>query len=362
MPTVKILHTADWHFGSAFGALSTEKANMRKTHLWQTLDRMIALAKEEQVDLFLIAGDLFDGESVSISTARTVLEKLQMLGSIPVFIAAGNHDPNTPQSIYQTLPIPENVHIFSAEKTERVDLSPDIHIYGRSFGKRYEENLLDGFSADSEGVSVMVLHGDVGGSGEYNAITSAQIAQSNLSYLALGHIHQRSGIGRSGLTCYAYPGAPEGRGFDECGEMGVYIGDVSEHGASLRFVPLAEHTYRAAEVDVSDCTDEEQIRTKVLAVMGEDRIRHLYKITLKGTDQANFSLSNLSRSLSGEAFFVKIKNETVLPAADISSFGPLAERMREFIASGDALDEIKEMALAFGEMALSGKEVNVLED
>ena len=43
-------------------------------------------------------------------------------------------------------------------------------------------------------------------------ISKASIAGSGLDYLALGHIHQCSGLQREGNTFWAYPGCPRGPG------------------------------------------------------------------------------------------------------------------------------------------------------
>ena len=70
----------------------------------------------------------------------------------------------------------------------------------------------------------MVLHGDtLNPNSPYNAVTKEQIASSGLRYLALGHIHQSSGLLRAGHTAYAWPGCAMGRGFDELGEKGAYL-------------------------------------------------------------------------------------------------------------------------------------------
>ena len=61
-------------------------------------------------------------------------------------------------------------------------------------------------------------------------IAPEDIEKSGLTYLALGHVHQYSGPRREGGTVYAYPGTPDGRGFDELGEKGVILGRVSDGG------------------------------------------------------------------------------------------------------------------------------------
>ena len=51
-------------------------------------------------------------------------------------------------------------------------------------------------------------HGEAEGKGDYAPISKVSIAGSGLDYLALGHIHQYSGLQREGNTFWAYPAAP----------------------------------------------------------------------------------------------------------------------------------------------------------
>ena len=363
MTKMRFIHTADWHIRSAFGALSKEKARELKTHLWQSVDRMIELAKMEAADAFLIAGDLFEDENVSLSDAHTVFKKLGAL-PMPVLIAAGNHDPYLKDSYYHTLELPQNVHVLSGDRVEKIEVTPGAFLFGKSFSHRYEGDLLGDFTADlSQGeVGVMLLHGDVGGGGDYNPVKKEMMEKSGISYWAMGHIHARSAPEKVGRGTYAYPGAPEGRGFDELGEMGVYVGEVTEEGCNLRFVPIAEHRYEALTVNVSSLESEEEIRTLVLSRMGENAKKNLYKIVLTGTAVPGLSLKNLTESLAEEAYFIKLKNETARQTETTEVWSPLAEKMKEYIEAAEADEETRALALYLGLSALSGKKVDILED
>ncbi|GAB3539068.1 metallophosphoesterase family protein [Spirosoma fluminis] len=86
---MKILHTADWHLGKRLQDFQ------RLQEQQNVLDEIIKIADREQVDLVLVAGDLFDtfnpdpkAEDLLYST----LKKLAAGGSRPVVAIAGNHD------------------------------------------------------------------------------------------------------------------------------------------------------------------------------------------------------------------------------------------------------------------------------
>ncbi|MYK68416.1 MAG: exonuclease subunit SbcD, partial [Gammaproteobacteria bacterium] len=51
---MKILHTADWHVGK------TLRGRSRAEEHRAVLDEIVAIARDEAVDLVLVAGDQFD--------------------------------------------------------------------------------------------------------------------------------------------------------------------------------------------------------------------------------------------------------------------------------------------------------------
>jgi exonuclease SbcD len=86
---MKILHTADWHLGKRL--LDFQRFQEQQT----VLEEIVAIADREQVDLVIIAGDLFDtfnpdpkAEDLLYST----LKNLTAGGRRPVVAIAGNHD------------------------------------------------------------------------------------------------------------------------------------------------------------------------------------------------------------------------------------------------------------------------------
>ena len=240
--SVKIVHAADFHLDSAFGALSAEQARQRRRESRELLTRLSNYVNQNGVDLVLLAGDLFDSDT----TYRETLEALsEALGAMQarVFIAPGNHDPYSAKSPYATLSWPENVHVFTSKTFERVEL-PELQcaIYGAAFtAPVQDESLLAGFRApEDDFIHLMVLHGDISATeSRYDPLTKEQIKESGIDYLALGHTHQFGGFLREGQTTYAYSGCPEGRGFDELGEKGILTGTVERGKAELSFVPFA---------------------------------------------------------------------------------------------------------------------------
>lgn len=86
---MKILHTADWHLGKRLDGFS------RFDEQVAVLNEIITIANEQNVDLILIAGDLFDAFNPPVEAVELFYKTLKNLsnnGKRPVVAIAGNHD------------------------------------------------------------------------------------------------------------------------------------------------------------------------------------------------------------------------------------------------------------------------------
>lgn len=304
-----VIHAADFHLDSPFAGLSPEQAAQRRGEQRELLERLAGLARERCADLVLLPGDLFDSERVYRETARALA---RCLGSIPcpVVISPGNHDFWSPRSPYASLEWPDNVRIFRSEALERLDL-PDLGcaVWGRAFtGPHREDSPLAGFSAPEDGLlHLMAVHGEVAPSGQYGPIAPLDIAASGLTYLALGHVHQYSGLQREGEVFWACPGCPEGRGFDETGEKGVLYLELEPGDVRAEFVPLCRRRYEELTVDI---TGMEPLDA-VAAALPEDTAEDIYRIVLTGEGEAELSV--LERELAPRFYALTLLDRTRLP-------------------------------------------------
>ena len=86
---LKILHTADWHLGKRL----QEYSRIAEQKL--VLEEICKIADEEEVDLVLLAGDIFDAFNPSheaVELLYQTLRKLSKNGTRPVVAISGNHD------------------------------------------------------------------------------------------------------------------------------------------------------------------------------------------------------------------------------------------------------------------------------
>jgi exonuclease SbcD len=87
---MKILHTADWHIGQLFYEYDRTYEHKK------FLDWLLVTIKQEQIDVLLISGDVFDISNPAASSVKlfyTFLnEAVKANAAIQIIITAGNHD------------------------------------------------------------------------------------------------------------------------------------------------------------------------------------------------------------------------------------------------------------------------------
>lgn len=360
---IKLIHAADFHLDAPFSALSPTQAAQRREEQRALLERLADLCEREGAQLLFLAGDVLDGGNTYHETTQALA---RILGGVKarVFIAPGNHDFYSPRSPWAATAWPENVHIFRGTEVEQVEL-PDLNcvVYGAAFTAPVrDDSPLAGFAAPADGrIHLMCVHGDVDGKGRYGNISLMEIADSNLDYLALGHVHARSGLGRAGKTGWAYPGCPEGRGFDELGEKGVLCGTVDKGSARMDFVPLAGRKYEILSVDVSG----EDPATALAEALPKDAKRNIYRILLTGESGVE-GLNMPELESVAEPFFysVSLRDRTRVRAdlwsraEEDSLTGLFLREMKARLehSEDDAERETLELAVRFGLAALENRE------
>lgn len=86
---MKILHTADWHLGKRLDRFSRLEEQVL------VMNEIVDIADRENVDLVLVAGDLFDNFNPSVEATELFYKTLKCLslnGKRPVIAISGNHD------------------------------------------------------------------------------------------------------------------------------------------------------------------------------------------------------------------------------------------------------------------------------
>lgn len=376
MKEINFVHTADLHIGSRCSYLGTLDRR-RQSEVMVSLRRIVNYCKSENIPLLLIAGDLFDSNSVDSFFTDEVFTIFEESEDIRIIFAAGNHDPLTADSPFLNRELPKNLTVLDVEDSCVTFDDLGVRIFGRSFGSVYEDKIT-GFSLKPENddyINLMVLHGDSENtSGAYRAIPSTFIGESGMDYIALGHIHTASPLEKIGNTYYAYSGCPDGQGFDEAGEKGFYRVTIKNKKATSVFVPSCSRQHIVCDCDITGATSNSAIGVLILnflkANYGENFADNIYKITLKGTIPSDLTvnLGEIAAQVCSNVFFAKLKNKVKHQvyleelAKEQTLRGIFVKKMLERIEKSDASQKaMLENALELTLDAFEG-EVNCLED
>lgn len=251
---MKFVHMADIHFDSPFVNLSDRDTlgDLKRLEQRSVFKKVVDYIKENNIELFFIAGDLYEHQYVRKSTIEYINNLFKEIPDTKVFISPGNHDPYIKNSYYNKYKWNDNVKIFSS-KFEKIEL-PEIDIYGYGFTDFYCTDCgIEDFSVDDENkTNILVIHSTIDGANleemQYNSITRKILKEKKFDYVATGHIHKMQIYDDPKIV---YPGSTVSLGFDELGKHGIIIGEIEGKNIDVSFLPLAETEFVEKTIDVT---------------------------------------------------------------------------------------------------------------
>lgn len=309
---LKIAHCADLHLNKG------KKENTFKSK--ETFLDILQKCKNENVDILLVAGDLFDDVINPDFQIKWVIDEFEKFG-IKTFISPGNHDPFTTDSPYMKEKWPKNVHIFKDDNFSFFEIPEfNLRVWGTSFKSIYKKKLDFNLSKnfDSNFINICVMHGNITNSkiDYYCPINLSDIQNSGMKYIALGHIHKRSNIKKIGDTYYAYSGSILSNGFSDTGSKGFYIIEISEDDINFEFKRVCDYSYEKISLDISKFSDNSDISNFILEKLRlnfKDNFKNnFYEITLLGDLKEDFKLDKdyIKINLKNELKYAKIIDKT----------------------------------------------------
>jgi DNA repair protein SbcD/Mre11 len=204
LPLVRLLHTSDLHISDLASVSS--------------LDSVVEVALASDVDLVVIAGDLFESARVGPEVVDRTIGVLSRLQS-PVVVIPGNHDCIDERSIYHRVDLGQaGDHVNFVGCPEGKELAFDelsLVVWAKGIESHDPENRpLAGYIPAPPGRwSVVVTHGHFVPEGERSdrssQIRQEEIARLSCHYLALGHWHRFVDVSEGTVTA-CYSGAPQG--------------------------------------------------------------------------------------------------------------------------------------------------------
>lgn len=254
---MRILHTSDWHIGRTFHGHST------LTALEEVLAVLVSQVRENNVDVVVVAGDVFDSATPAASAYTLLGDTLVALADTgaQVIVTSGNHD-SAARLGFQSKLLRAGIHVLTdplqlAAPVTVSDAHGDVHFYGIPYLEPAivrqhwpEEKLrtqaqtmahaMSLVKADADtrsGRSVVMAHCFAAGVDSTVGL-EREVRQGGLDvvpltvfdgidYVALGHIHGRQALSEQ----VRYSGAPLHYSFGEQHKpRGSWLIDLDESG------------------------------------------------------------------------------------------------------------------------------------
>jgi DNA repair exonuclease len=349
---MKFIHIADVHLGA------TPDFNMpwgaeRKKEIWSSFQNILTVCNNEQIDLLLIAGDLFHRQPL-VRELKEVNYAFSKLSTTQVVLMAGNHDFISERSNYLGFEWNENVHMFMEDKLGTFHLEElGVKIYGLSYRTReITEALYDTVRPqDDTAINIFLGHG-----GEEKDIpfNRKKLLDSGFDYFALGHFHKPEQISDK----MAYCGSLEPLDKNETGERGYIQGEIVRDGKEkktiIRFVPNSIREYKRC-ILAADCnTTNGSLQDQARDIMQANGTEHIYSFCIQGIrdEVMHFdkeAIKNLGNVLEIEDQSVPDYNFDLLYQENSDNMiGMFIKKIRENVKQ----DELARKALYYGMEAL----------
>ena len=278
---MKILHTSDWHVGKRL--MSRERLSEQA----EVLDEIAQICEDEQVELVLIAGDIFDTYTPSAEAEELFFAKIKKVAGEhrAVLIVSGNHDDGVRLSAISPLSREQGVYVVGNSRELKIPQGGNRNTYPTATGKgwvifqnasgervfvstlpypneaRFKEEKSDlpyvermlgwieeGQSGNTEGLpSIFLAHVFVAGGAVSDSEREIDLggaraipidALPKCDYIALGHLHKKQKMGKGHSY---YSGSPLQYSFDESADKGVKVFTLSQNGVeNLQDIPLTK--------------------------------------------------------------------------------------------------------------------------
>ncbi|MGC8610918.1 MAG: metallophosphoesterase family protein [Athalassotoga sp.] len=246
---MRILHCSDLHLGrKVSGSIYSDYFRERYEDFFRAFKYIADFAISQNIDVFMISGDIFDKKDLSPDTlerAEEIFKSLKDAG-IKVIAIEGNHDRifdfenvswleylKNKSYIVLLRPSVKNGEVFfdpwNGKKGGYLEIK-DTRFYGVGYqGINFPEYIKALSGIDGNYRNIMLIHtgiGDLKMPGFVSA-NDFKCIDGKFSYIAGGHLHSKS-IQKIGKSFVFIPGAPEYWDIRESEQKGFFLYDTEK--------------------------------------------------------------------------------------------------------------------------------------
>ncbi|WP_345816329.1 DNA repair exonuclease [Paraburkholderia sp. PREW-6R] len=346
---IRFLHTADWQIGTQFGQFEPDEAAHLAEARFETVRRIAGEAAARKVDAVLVAGDVFDLQTVSDTVIRRLFGALQGFSG-PWIMLPGNHDAALVESVWTRAQrlgcIPPNVRVALAPGVIALESCRSAFLCA-PLTQRITYDDTTGFFDTTETPAgyhrVGLAHGSMSGIlqegiDSSNPISPTRAVSARLDYLALGDWHGHLRVDER--TWYA--GTHEQDRFRANDPGFVLDVTLDEPGAPPRVEPVRVGKYRwhRWEETISVPTDIDSLQARLAGMSSHDVLRLVVTGTATLADAQRLHVAVEETRARVRALRVDLGALQVLPTADdLAELGAQSGYLAKVVARLRAMQE-----------------------
>lgn len=248
----RFLHTADWQIGRAFTTFDPEVAPFLAEARFAAVEQLAQLATQHAVDAVLVAGDVFDAQTVSDKTIRRLFNAMAGFGG-PWLLISGNHDAALAESVWTRAQrlgcVSANVHLLM---TPEIKLFAQFAVLPAPLTQRHTYGDLTAWMDHAETpaglLRIGIAHGSVqgllhDGIDSANPIAPDRPERAQLDWLALGDWHGAKQVNAR----MAYSGTPEPDRYPNNEPGYALLVNIAAPGAEpqVQRLPVAQYRWQS---------------------------------------------------------------------------------------------------------------------
>ncbi len=299
---IKIFHTADLHIGMKFKGYPDEVRTLLQDGRINVLKNMVNLANEEEANIFVIGGDLFD--RINGIDKRSIIKAAQCLEGFKgecIIIMPGNHDYDNDVvdlwDIFNKAASDKIIYINEEKPYSLKDYGLELVVYPGPCHKKHSDTnniqWIKGESLDESQLNIGIAHGALVGispdmDNNYYNMSMDELHSIPMDLWLLGHMHITYPLKSEVYGEKIYnPGTPEPDGLD-CKHGGhAWLINVSDN-KKIKAKGLITGTYR--------------FKDKSYVIKDMDDLDKLYKDLVEDRPKNTIIRINLSGRVSKEVY------------------------------------------------------------
>ena len=294
----RFVHTADLQLGAPFARLPQKNRARVQNQRFETFEKVLALASERDAEFVLVAGDLFDANTVSRDLVAWACSIIHAAG-VPVYVIPGNHDHGGHDSVYRQgyfhQHAPQNLYVLLDREPVvvaegqlvaegQVVLLPAPLTARNPVGDTTQHLTAElGRESAPDAVRIGVAHGATEDFGDEtqstNPIDPGVVERARLDYLALGDWHGRKEV----TPRVFYSGTPEPDRFKSNDPGHVLVVDIPAPGTppKVESVQVGAFNWLRHEAQLRDERDLDALASWLEGIQRPDHT--LLRLELQGS-------------------------------------------------------------------------------